>query len=360
MKQKQIIVFLLAVVGLLVTPLVLQSFGNAWVRIADMALLYVLLALGLNIVVGYAGLLDLGYVAFFAIGAYMYALLASPHLTENFPAIAAMFPDGLHMPIWVIIPASAGLAALFGVLLGAPTLRLRGDYLAIVTLGFGEIIRVFMNNLDHPVNITNGPKGMGEIDSLTFFGMSFGKRIDIFGYDISSVTLYYYLFLVLVVFSVVISHRLQLSRVGRAWMAIREDEIAAKAMGINTRNLKLLAFGMGATFGGVSGAMFASFQGFISPESFSLMESVMIVAMVVLGGIGHLPGVILGAVALSAMPEVLRYVAGPLQSMTGGRLDASILRQLLIALAMISIMLLRPRGLWPAPEHGKSLTSTKP
>ncbi|MBB1076636.1 ABC transporter ATP-binding protein [Rhodoferax sp. 4810] len=360
MKQKQIIVFLLSAVGLLVAPLILQSFGNAWVRIADMALLYVLLALGLNIVVGYAGLLDLGYVAFFAIGAYMYGLLASPHLTENFPAIAAMFPDGLHTPIWIIIPAAAGLAALFGVLLGAPTLRLRGDYLAIVTLGFGEIIRVFMNNLDHPVNITNGPKGMGQIDSLTFFGMSFGKRIEVFGYDISSVTLYYYLFLALVVVSVIISHRLQLSRVGRAWMAIREDEIAAKAMGINTRNLKLLAFGMGATFGGVSGAMFASFQGFISPESFSLMESIMIVAMVVLGGIGHLPGVILGAIALSALPEVLRYVAGPLQSLTGGRLDASILRQLLIATAMISVMLLRPRGLWPSPEHGKSLTSTKP
>jgi branched-chain amino acid transport system permease protein len=143
-------------------------------------------------------------------------------------------------------------------------------------------------------------------------------------------------------------------------MAIREDEIAAKAMGINTRNLKLLAFGMGATFGGVSGAMFASFQGFISPESFALMESIMIVAMVVLGGIGHLPGVILGAVALSALPEVLRYVAGPLQNMTGGRLDASILRQLLIALAMIIVMLWRPRGLWPSPEHGKSLQTTKP
>jgi branched-chain amino acid transport system permease protein len=359
MRTKQIIVFLLAALGLLVAPLILQSFGNAWVRIADMALLYVLLALGLNIVVGYAGLLDLGYVAFFAIGAYMYALLASPHLTETFPAIAAMFPDGLHSPIWVVIPAAAGLAGLFGVLLGAPTLRLRGDYLAIVTLGFGEIIRVFMNNLDHPVNITNGPKGMGQIDSLSFFGMSFGKRLDVFGMDISSVTLYYYLFLVLVVFSVIISHRLQLSRVGRAWMAIREDEIAAKAMGINTRNLKLLAFGMGATFGGVSGAMFASFQGFISPESFSLMESVMIVAMVVLGGIGHLPGVILGAIALSALPEVLRYVAGPLQAMSDGRLDASILRQLLIALAMISIMLLRPRGLWPSPEHGKALPTTK-
>jgi branched-chain amino acid transport system permease protein len=360
MKQpKQIVVFVLAAVGLLVLPLLLQGFGNAWVRIADMALLYVLLALGLNIVVGYAGLLDLGYVAFFAIGAYMYALLASPHLTETFPVIAAMFPNGLHTPIWLVIPVAAGLAGLFGVLLGAPTLRLRGDYLAIVTLGFGEIIRVFMNNLDQPVNITNGPKGLGQVDSLSFFGLSMGKKVMVAGFEVASVSLYYYLFLVLVVFSVIISHRLQLSRVGRAWMAIREDEIAAKAMGINTRNLKLLAFGMGATFGGVSGAMFASFQGFISPESFSLMESVMIVAMVVLGGIGHLPGVILGAVALSALPEVLRYVAGPLQNMTGGRLDASILRQLLIALAMITVMLLRPRGLWPSPEHGKAMPSTK-
>jgi branched-chain amino acid transport system permease protein len=359
-QQKQIVVFLLAAVGLLVLPLFLQGFGNAWVRIADMALLYVLLALGLNIVVGYAGLLDLGYVAFFAIGAYMYALLASPHLTETFPAIAAMFPAGLHTPIWVVIPVAAGLAGLFGVLLGAPTLRLRGDYLAIVTLGFGEIIRVFMNNLDQPVNITNGPKGLGQVDSLSFFGLDIGKKVVVAGFEVASVSLYYYLFLVLVLFSVIISHRLQLSRVGRAWMAIREDEIAAKAMGINTRNLKLLAFGMGATFGGVSGAMFASFQGFISPESFSLMESIMIVAMVVLGGIGHLPGVILGAVALSALPEVLRYVAGPLQDMTGGRLDASILRQLLIALAMITVMLLRPRGLWPSPEHGKSLQTAKP
>jgi len=360
MKQQQkIIIFLLAAVGLLVLPILLQGFGNAWVRIADMALLYIMLALGLNIVVGYAGLLDLGYVAFFAIGAYMYGLLASPHLTDTFPAIAAMFPEGMHMPLWIVVPAAAALAAFFGVLLGAPTLRLRGDYLAIVTLGFGEIIRVFLNNLDHPVNITNGPKGMAQIDALSFFGLNLGKNITIAGFELASVTLYYYLFLALVVGCVVISHRLQMSRVGRAWMAIREDEIAAKAMGINTRNLKLLAFGMGATFGGVSGSMFASFQGFISPESFSLMESVMIVAMVVLGGIGHLPGVILGAIMLSALPEVLRYVAGPLQAMTGGRLDSAILRQLLIALAMIGIMLMRPRGLWPAPEHGKSLQNTK-
>ncbi len=360
MKQQQkLIVFLAAALGLLILPLVLQSFGNAWVRIADMALLFVLLSLGLNIVVGYAGLLDLGYVAFFAIGAYTFGLLSSPHLTDTFPALAAAFPDGLHTPLWVILPLSAGVAGLFGVLLGAPTLRLRGDYLAIVTLGFGEIIRVFMNNLDHPFNITNGPKGISQIDSFHFFGMDLGKKLVVGGYEVASVSLYYYLFLTLVVVSVVICHRLELSRVGRAWMAIREDEIAAKAMGINTRNLKLLAFGMGATFGGVSGAMFAAFQGFISPESFSLMESVMIVAMVVLGGVGHLPGVILGAVLLSALPEVLRYVAGPLQEATGGRLDASILRQFLIALAMISVMLLRPRGLWPSPEHGKSLQNVK-
>ncbi|MFN9727979.1 ABC transporter permease subunit [Acidovorax sp.] len=348
--------WIIGAIALLVLPLILQSFGNAWVRIADLALLYVLLALGLNIVVGYAGLLDLGYVAFYAVGAYLFALMASPHLADNFAAFAAMFPNGLHTSLWLVIPLAALLAAFFGALLGAPTLKLRGDYLAIVTLGFGEIIRIFLNNLDHPVNLTNGPKGLGQIDSVKIFGLDLGKRLEVFGFDISSVTLYYYLFLALVVVSVIVCYRLQDSRIGRAWMAIREDEIAAKAMGINTRNMKLLAFGMGASFGGISGAMFGAFQGFVSPESFSLMESVMIVAMVVLGGIGHIPGVILGAVLLSALPEVLRYVAGPLQAMTDGRLDSAILRQLLIALAMIVVMLMRPRGLWPSPEHGKSLS----
>ena len=355
MKTNRLLSFLLVALALLVLPLLLQQGGNAWVRILDMALLYVLLALGLNIVVGYAGLLDLGYVAFFAVGAYLFALLGSPHLAEAFPWIAAAFPDGLHLPIWAVIPLAAALAGLFGVLLGAPTLKLRGDYLAIVTLGFGEIIRVFLNNLDRPINLTNGPKGINQIDGITFFGVKLSRPSEVFGFEIASVSLYYYLFLALVIVSVVICHRLEQSRIGRAWMAIREDEIAAKAMGINTRNLKLLAFGMGATFGGISGAMFAAFQGFVSPESFSLMESVMIVAMVVLGGIGYLPGVILGALLLAALPEVLRHVAGPLQAMTDGRIDSAILRQLLIALAMISIMLLRPRGLWPAPEHGKSL-----
>ena len=354
MKDNKLPVFIAAAVALLILPLVAQLFGNAWVRIIDIALLYVLLALGLNIVVGYAGLLDLGYVAFYAVGAYIFGLLASGHLTETFPAIAAMFPQGLHMPILLVIPLAAGVAGLAGVLLGAPTLRLRGDYLAIVTLGFGEIIRVFLNNLDHPVNITNGPKGIGPIDSMHFFGFDLGQKHELFGLEIPPVTNYYYVFLALVVASVVICYRLERSRIGRAWMAIREDEIAAKAMGINTRNMKLLAFGMGATFGGVAGVMFAGYQSFITPEAFSLQESIMIVAMVVLGGIGHIPGVIVGAVMLAALPEVLRYVAGPLQQMTDGRLDASILRQLLIALAMIVIMLLRPRGLWPSPEHGKA------
>jgi len=352
-SKNKIFAFLAAALGLLVVPLVGQQFGSGPVRIIDLSLLYVMLALGLNIVVGYAGLLDLGYVAFYAVGSYMFALLASPQLTDNFENIAAMFPAGLHSPWWLIIPLGAGLAGLFGVLLGTPTLKLRGDYLAIVTLGFGEIIRVFLNNMEYPLNITNGPRGLGQIDPIHIFGLNLGQSLEVMGMTLPSVTLYYYLFLTLVVLSVIICSRLADSRIGRAWMAIREDEIAAKAMGINTRNLKLLAFGMGATFGGISGSMFAAFQGFVSPESFSLQESVMIVAMVVLGGIGHIPGVILGALLLSALPEVLRYVAAPLQDMTGGRLDAAILRQLLVALAMISIMLLRPRGLWPAPEHGK-------
>ncbi len=356
-QPTKIVLFVLAALALVALPLVVAPFGQGWVRIMALALLYVMLALGLNIVVGYAGLLDLGYVAFYAVGAYMYALLASPHLTDHFEWIKAMFPNGLHTPIWAVIPLAAAFAGLAGMVLGAPTLKLRGDYLAIVTLGFGEIIRVFMNNLEYPINITNGPRGISQIDAMSIGPLDFGKPTELFGLAIPSVALYYWLFLALVVVTIIICRNLADSRIGRAWMAIREDEIAAKAMGLNTRNLKLMAFGMGATFGGVSGAMFAAFQGFVSPESFSLMESVMIVAMVVLGGLGHLPGVILGALLLAALPEVLRYVAGPLQQLTDGRLDAAILRQLLIALAMIVIMLLRPRGLWPSPEHGKAAAS---
>jgi len=358
-KMGKLITFLIAAVALLALPLLLQATGsNSWVRILDIALLYVLLALGLNIVVGYAGLLDLGYIAFFAVGAYLYGLLASPHLADTFPAIKAMFPDGLHVNIWIVMIVAAVLAGIVGMILGAPTLKLRGDYLAIITLGFGEIIRIFLLNLDRPVNITNGPKGISQIDPLTVFGFNMGQRhtlsIGDWSFTFQPVTLYYYLFLFFVILTVIISYRIQDSRIGRAWMAIREDEIAAKAMGLNTRNLKLLAFGMGATFGGMSGVLFASFQRFVSPESFSLMESVMVVAMVVLGGIGHIPGVILGALMLAGLPELLRHLPD-LSHMTDGRLGPEILRQLLIALAMVVIMLIRPKGLWPSPEHGKSL-----
>ncbi len=356
-KAGKLALYLLGVVAVLLLPIVLQATGsNSWVRIVDLALLYVLLALGLNIVVGYAGLLDLGYIAFYAVGAYLFALLGSPHLINTFPAIQALFPEGLHYSIWWVMILAAVLAGIVGMVLGAPTLKLRGDYLAIVTLGFGEIIRIFLLNMDRPVNITNGPKGISQIDTISVFGLDLGKRLTIGDFTFQPVTLYYYLFLFFVALSILISYRLQDSRIGRAWMAIREDEIAAKAMGLNTRNLKLLAFGMGASFGGVSGVLFASFQRFVSPESFSLMESVMVVAMVVLGGIGHIPGVVLGALLLAGLPELLRHVAHPLTAMTDGRLAPEVLRQLLIALAMVIVMLLRPRGLWPAPEHGKSLS----
>jgi branched-chain amino acid transport system permease protein len=339
----------MAGICLLALPLLAQQLGNGPVRLIDQALLYVLLALGMNIVVGYAGLLDLGYVAFYAIGAYVFALLASPHLGQQFASMQALFPAGLHAPWWLVLPLAAGVAGLFGMVLGAPTLKLRGDYLAIVTLAFGEIVRLFLNNGGQPVNITNGAHGITQIDDLRFFGFNLGQTLNVMGWALPPVTLHYYVLLALVLAGVLICHLLEQSRIGRAWMAIREDEVAAEAMGIHTRNLKLMAFGMGAAFGGVAGVIFAAFQGFVSPESFTLQESILIVAMVVLGGSGHIPGVIVGAVLLSALPEVLRYVVGPLQTLTGGRLDAPILRQLLVALAMIGVMLLRPHGLWARP-----------
>lgn len=347
-KIKNLAAILLIGVVLAVLPFVVGSqFGNAWVRTLDFALLYVMLALGLNIVVGYAGLLDLGYIAFYAVGAYFFALLNSPHLAAVLPAWA------LHLPIWVVLPLGALLACLFGVILGAPTLKLRGDYLAIVTLGFGEIIRLFLNNLDSPVNITNGPKGISMIDPVTLFGHPLSRSINLFGIDIPGLYLYYYFFLALALLIMLVSVRLQDSRIGRAWVAIREDEIAAAAMGINTRNIKLAAFAFGALTGGLAGGLFAAMQGFVSPESFGLLESVMILAMVVLGGMGHIPGVILGAVLLAAMPEVIRYAADERvqHNVFGTVLIApEVLRNLIFSLAMILIMLFKPAGLWPSPE----------
>src|SRR4051812_20386653 len=232
----------LAAAALAVLPIVLASaFGQAWVRVVNLALLYVMLALGLNIVVGFAGLLDLGYIAFYAVGAYLYALLSSPHF-------------GVHLPFWISLPMGFLVAALFGVVLGAPTLKLRGDYLAIVTLGFGEIIRIFLNNLNAPINITNGPQGVNLIDPLKLGGFSLASRDTFLGVEFTGPQKYYYALLVLALLIVALNLRLQDSRIGRAWEAIREDEVAAKAMGINARNIKLLAFAMGASFGGLAAA----------------------------------------------------------------------------------------------------------
>jgi branched-chain amino acid transport system permease protein len=304
-----------------------------------------LLALGLNIVVGFAGLLDLGYIAFYAVGAYVYALLASPHFN-------------LHLPFWIILPIGAGIAALFGVLLGAPTLKLRGDYLAIVTLGFGEIIRVFLNNLSRPVNITNGPQGIARIDPFSVGGFDFSARQSVLGVDISGPIKYYYLLLAVTAAVIVVNIRLQNSRIGRAWEAIREDEIAARAMGINTTHLKLLAFAMGATFGGLAGGMFSAIQGFISPESFVLVESIMVVSMVVLGGMGNIWGVILGALLLSFVPEILRWTVEPLQAVLFGRqlIEPEVIRMLIFGLALVLVMLFRPAGLLPSAVRKRELT----
>jgi branched-chain amino acid transport system permease protein len=339
----------LIAVALLALPLVLVQAGTAWVRITNLAILFALLSLGLNIVVGFAGLLDLGYIAFYAVGAYVYALLAGPHFN-------------LHWPWWAILPIGAAVACLFGVLLGTPTLKLRGDYLAIVTLGFGEIIRIFLNNLSEPFNLTNGPKGLATIDPVRVFGIDFGNVSQLGPLSFNEATKYYYFLLAVLMLVIVANLRLQNSRIGRAWEAIREDEIAARAMGINTTHMKLLAFAMGASFGGVAGGMFSAIQGFISPESFVLTESVMVLSMVVLGGMGNIWGVVLGAILLSFVPEILRYTVEPVQRAIFGRsiIDPEVIRMLLFGLAMVGMMLFRPAGMMPSAVRKRELTAPKP
>ncbi len=336
----------LVALTLLVLPFALAAIGTTWVRIMNLAILFTLLSLGLNIVVGYAGLLDLGYIAFYGVGAYTYALLASPQFN-------------IHLPFWVILPIGALVACLFGVLLGAPTLKLRGDYLAIVTLGFGEIVRIFFNNLSQPVNITNGPQGISLIDPFRLGGFNFNQSETLAGLVFSGPVKYYYLLLLVLLAVVMINVRLQDSRVGRAWQAIREDEVAAGAMGINTTHVKLLAFAMGASFGGLAGGMFSAIQGFISPESFVLVESIMVLSMVVLGGMGNIWGVILGALLLSFVPEILRHTVDPLQRVLFGKIiiEPEVIRMLLFGLALMLMMLFRPAGLWPSQVRKRELSA---
>ncbi len=299
--------------------------------------------------VGFAGLLDLGYIAFYAVGAYVYALLASPHFD-------------IHWPFWAILPLGAAVAALFGVLIGAPTLKLRGDYLAIVTLGFGEIVRIFLNNLSQPVNITNGPQGIARIDPFRLGGVDFSKSESFLGLVFSGPIKYYYLLLAVLLAVIFVNVRLQNSRIGRAWEAVREDEIAARATGIDTTRLKLLAFAMGASFGGVAGGMFSAIQGFVSPESFVLVESIMVVSMVVLGGMGNIWGVILGALLLSFVPEILRFTVEPAQKQLFGRMiiEPEVVRMLIFGFALVLVMALRPGGLWPSAVRKRELAERRP
>ncbi len=296
------------------------------VDIATLALIYVMLGLGLNIVVGFAGLLDLGYVAFYAVGAYSYALL-----TEYF-----------GLSFWVCLPIGGAIAALFGFLLGFPVLRLRGDYLAIVTLGFGEIIRLLLNNWD---SLTGGPDGIGSIPKPTLFGLEFNRRPsegqvafhDFFGipYDGAQKVIFLYLLaLLLVLLTLYVINRLIRMPVGRAWEALREDEIAARSLGLNPTAIKLSAFTLGASFAGFAGCFFAARQGFINPESFTFIESAIVLAIVVLGGMGSQVGVILAAVALTVLPEVARQFEE--------------YRMLIFGLVMVLMMIWRPQGLLPA------------
>jgi branched-chain amino acid transport system permease protein len=294
-------------------------------------LIYVMLGWGLNIVVGLAGLLDLGYVAFYAVGAYSYALLSS-HFGLSF---------------WILLPMAGIFAALWGILLGFPVLRLRGDYLAIVTLAFGEIIRLVLINWRE---VTNGSSGISSIPKVTLFGIPFDASPNGFAkmFDLPLSSAYYkiflyYLILLLALLTAFVTIRLRRLPVGRAWEALREDEIACRSLGINTTNTKLTAFALGALFAGFAGSFFAARQGFVSPESFTFMESAIIVAIVVLGGMGSMIGVALAAVAMIGGTELLREMAF-LKAIFGEGFNPDQFRMLFFGLAMVGIMIWKPRG----------------
>jgi branched-chain amino acid transport system permease protein len=308
------------------------SESRYWIDLGILILTYVMLGWGLNIVVGLAGLLDLGYVAFYAVGAYSYALLSTT----------------FGLSFWVCLPLAGILAAFWGILLGFPVLRLRGDYLAIVTLAFGEIIRLVLINWVH---VTGGGAGISSIPRVTFFGIPFTADEDgfaaRFGLEFNPmqrVVFLYYLILVLAFVTNLVTIRLRRLPIGRAWEALREDEIACRSLGINTTNTKLTAFAIGAMFGGFAGSFFAVRQGFISPESFNFLESATILAIVVLGGMGSQVGVAIAAIAMVGGPELLRNL-GFLTAVFGEGFDPNEYRLLLFGLAMVAMMVWRPRGL---------------
>ena len=300
-KKNQIVLYCVILLFSICFPFLFSAYQT---NVMTTALMYVVLGLGLNIVVGMAGLLDLGFVAFYAVGAYSYALLN--------------FHFGLGF--WAVLPIGGALAAIFGIILGFPVLRLRGDYLAIVTLGFGEIIRLVLENWG---TFSKGPSGISNIDRPGFFGVELSLD--------SAIIYIYYLMILLVLFTIFVVNRLQDSRLGRAWIALREDEIACQAMGIDKRKTKLAAFALGAFWAGLMGVVFAAKTTFINPASFTFLESAIILSIVVLGGMGSIIGVMLGAFILILMPEYLRAL--------------SEYRMLAFGAILVLMMVFRPQGL---------------
>jgi len=327
------------VAGLLIVTLVPLRLSTYWQSVLVDTLLFALLALGLNVVVGFAGLLDLGYVAFYAIGNYAFAIVTAGTFSK-----ALFFGNGLHLPpppmwhdwMWLLVLAGLVAAMVAGVVLGAPTLRLRGDYLAIVTLGFGEIVRISARNFD---SITVGPRGITAIPhpELHLFGWHYA-----FGLDPRP---YYYLLLVLVALMVGVVVRLDRSRIGRAWVAIREDELAAAAMGVPTVRMKLWAFAIGASTAGVAGVVQASRVNFVSPDGFTLLTSIFILSMVVLGGMGNIWGSIVGAGVIVIVPEVIRRAIPSFQQY----------RFLVFGAVLVVVMIFRPQGLIPSRRRAMEL-----
>jgi len=324
------------VLGALLVALIFPQFLNlgmdmVWMRVADRALVYVLLAIGLNLVMGETGLLNLGYVAFFAVGSYTTAILSSPKL-------------GFHVPFLVLVPLSIVVAMLVGLLITTPTLRLRGDYLAIVTLAFGEITRITFNNLE---GVTNGPSGLPGIYHPAVGPLS-----------VVTPSGFYYLILAAIAVVIVLLTNLKNSRIGRAWNALREDEIAAHHTGIQPMKLKLLSVVISAGIAGLAGSLFAYYQSFINPSYFVFRESVYVVCMVVLGGMGSIPGAVVGALALSSLPEFVRqafsnWLPNTFPGIASSPAVASFLsefdryRMLLVGIVIVIMVILRPEGLLP-------------
>lgn len=341
---KNYIKLIIVIVDLLVIMPAVGFANSFFLDVVTQIGIYSVLAIGLNVVVGFAGLLNLGYVGFYAVGAYSYAVFATAQANNFIPVSLMKFPISGNW-FWLFLLVGIIVSGLVGFLLGLPVLRLRGDYLAIVTLGFAEIIRIIFNNLDKPINITNGPKGLTPIEPPAFFGIVLNQPIH-----------YYFIVLVLFLLTIVVARRLNNSRIGRAWAAIREDELAAKTMGVPVVRMKLLAFAIGAAFAGMMGVVFAAKQTFVDPSSFGFMESIGILAMVIMGGMGNVAGVITGALAVMVLQlQILKELSNFLRSLSvagiiniPSQLDPVKYERLVFGLILILMCIFRPQGFLPA------------